>query len=52
MKITNASSKVVTLANGKQIKPKATIVIDIKKGSDLYEQVSNLAKKGILDIKN
>lgn len=51
MKITNASSKVVTLANGKQIKPKTTIILNVEKSSDLFEQINNLAKKGILDIK-
>lgn len=51
MKITNASSKVVTLANGKQIKPKTTITLNVEKGSDLFEQINNLVKKGILDVK-
>lgn len=50
MKITNASSKVVTLANGKQIKPKKSIDIDVKKGDELYDQVKNLESKGILDL--
>ncbi len=50
MKITNASSKTVMLANGKQIKPKASITINISKSSPTYEQVKNLASKGILDI--
>lgn len=50
MKITNASSKTVTLINGKRIKPKQTINIKVVTGSDLYEQVISLNKSGILDF--
>lgn len=49
MTIKNSTTKTVTLVNGIQIKPKESIKIDIKKGSELYEQVANLIEKGILD---
>lgn len=49
MIIKNATTKTVTLVNGIQIKPKESIKIDIKKGTELYEQVSGLIEKGILD---
>ena len=49
MKITNASSKTVTLVNGKTIKPKTTIDINVKEGTDLYQQIQSLIKADILN---
>jgi uncharacterized protein YlzI (FlbEa/FlbD family) len=50
MILTNASSKTITLLNGKKIKPKETINIDISKSSEIYEQVMSLNKSGLIDI--
>lgn len=50
MKITNASSKTITLLNGKRIEPKCSINITVDKKSGMYEQIKNLEKMGLLDI--
>lgn len=50
MKITNASSKKVTLVNGKTIGPKSTVSLEVTKGTDLYEQIKNLEASGVLDV--
>jgi len=50
MKITNASSKTISLLNGKTIRPKQTITINLKEGTDLYTQVMSLNKSGIIDF--
>ena len=50
MTITNASNKTITLLNNKRIEPKKTITIEIDKDSDIYQQIMNLNKKGLLDI--
>ena len=50
MKIINASSKTITLLNGKKIDPKDSININVDKASSLYEQIKSLEKMGLLDI--
>lgn len=50
MKITNASSKTISLLNGKAIRPKQTVTVDLKEGTDLYTQVISLKKAGILEV--
>lgn len=49
MIIKNASTKTITLVNGKQLGPKESLKIEVKKGTELYEQIFNLIRKGILD---
>ena len=50
MTITNASNKTIMLINNKRIEPKKTITLEIKKSSDVYQQIMNLNKKGLIDI--
>jgi len=50
MKITNASSKTITLLNGKKIAPKQTININVAQGTDLYEQIKGLEQLELVDL--
>lgn len=49
-KITNATSKPIMLINGTTIKPGKSVTLTLKKGTDLYEQVKNLEKMGLVDL--
>lgn len=46
MKVTNCTKKRITLINGKEIKPKDTVVISSKADPELLEQVNALANTG------
>lgn len=50
MKIRNNSSKYVSLLNGRDIAPRQTIYVTTTKGTELYNQIKNLERKGILQI--
>lgn len=43
MKITNCTAKKITLLNGKEIKPRETVVVSSKADPDLLEQIEGLA---------
>jgi len=50
MKVTNCTAKKITLLNGKDLKPKDTVVISSKADPELLEQINNLANAGKLMI--
>lgn len=50
VKLTNATSKIIKLINGKSIRPAKSIILTLEKGTDLYIQIKNFEKKGSLDI--
>jgi hypothetical protein len=43
MKVTNCTAKKITLLNGKEIKPRDTVVVSSKADPDLLEQINGLA---------
>ena len=50
MKITNATSKKITLVNGTVLAPKRTVMLTVTKGSELFQQIKTLEKRGSLTV--